>query len=298
MRILVTGAHGFIGHHFLLYILNKQGHEVAALTRREGSFLDRVYWIKGDLKELTTYERACIDFHPEAIVHLAWEGVTGSDRNHPIQLNNLTIAANLLQLASKIKISHWIGLGSQAEYGAMAHSIHEGMIGTPTNLYGQTKKALFKLTEQFCARENIRFAWMRLFSAYGPMENSHWLLSYVIRSCLDGIKPKLTGCEQLWDYLFVEDAAEALYEVLVNKEVSGDFNLGSGKVYSLSDIVHQIRDLINPSLSLGIGEIPYREDQVMYLEANISKLTAATGWNPKTSLKEGLEKTIASIKML
>ncbi|HUS34651.1 MAG TPA: NAD(P)-dependent oxidoreductase, partial [Verrucomicrobiae bacterium] len=71
------------------------------------------------------------------------------------------------------------------------------------------------------------------------------------------------------------------------------FNLGSGRAESLRKIVETLRDAIDPKLPLGIGEVPYRPDQVMHLEADISKLTKATGWTPATSLEDGLKQTVA-----
>jgi UDP-glucose 4-epimerase len=109
---------------------------------------------------------------------------------------------------------------------------------------------------------------------------------------LAGARPRLTRGEQRWDYLYVEDAARAIYEAAVKSEAQGVFNLGSGEAVSLRHILELVRDLVDPSLPLGFGEIPYRPDQSMRLETSIDRLRAATGWKPRVSLDEGLRRTV------
>jgi nucleoside-diphosphate-sugar epimerase len=70
-------------------------------------------------------------------------------------------------------------------------------------------------------------------------------------------------------------------------------NLGYGVAYPLREVVERVRDLVNPSLALQFGAVPYRPDQVMHLQADITKLTRATGWQPVTALDEGLRRTVA-----
>jgi nucleoside-diphosphate-sugar epimerase len=138
----------------------------------------------------------------------------------------------------------------------------------------------------------IRYVWLRLLATYGPKDDINHLIPQVILKLLAHEKPSLTLGEQRWDYLYVEDAAEAMCQVAVNPQAQGVFNLGSGEAYTIRSIVERIRDMIDPSLPLDFGETPYRYDQVMHLQANIAKLKKATGWEPKTSLDRGLEQAI------
>jgi len=131
-----------------------------------------------------------------------------------------------------------------------------------------------------------------LLATYGPKDDIRHLIPTVILKLLASERPALTPGEQRWDYLFVEDAAEAIYRVAVTPNVQGIFNLGSGKAHTVRSIVERIRDLIDPNLPLGFGEIPYRPDQIMHLQADITKLQDATGWSPRVGLDEGLRRTV------
>jgi nucleoside-diphosphate-sugar epimerase len=140
----------------------------------------------------------------------------------------------------------------------------------------------------------MRFAWLRLFSSYGPGDNPTWLIPSLIQKLRNGGKPALTRCEQLWDFLYVEDAADAVIQVALNEHAKGAFNLASGSARPLREIVETIRNSVAPNASLGFGEIAYRPDQVMRLEADIGRLSQATGWRPHTSLSEGIRLTMDS----
>ena len=160
-------------------------------------------------------------------------------------------------------------------------------------MYGVSKLAAQLLSERLCAEYGIRHAWLRLFSSFGPTDNPEWLIPYLTKSLLARERPKLTAAEQLWDYIYVEDVAGAIKAVLDSKNAEGVFNLGSGQAYKLKNIIEKIRDLIDPQLPLGFGEVQYRPDQVMYLQADISRLNQATGWLPKSDMDRAIKETVA-----
>jgi nucleoside-diphosphate-sugar epimerase len=189
-------------------------------------------------------------------------------------------------------VKNWLGLGSQAEYGPQSRPIDESAPTRPTTLYGAAKLSVCVTAERLCDGLGVRFAWLRLFSSYGPGDHPNWMIPYLIEKLLNGERPSLTAGEQLWDYIYAADAAAAIAAVARQTAATGVFNLGSGRAEPLRRIVERIRDGIDPRLPLGFGEIPYRPDQVMRLEADISRLRAATGWAPRTPLETGLAKTI------
>lgn len=264
-----------------------------ALLIRPGSNLWRIdplpknaQIIEGSLAELPLKEIE--RFAPDTVVHAAWNGVTNEHRNDPAQTENVTLTAGIADLGCK----HFIGLGSQAEYGPLNKKIRETDKGQPTTAYGRSKFAAHIVTRNMYDERDLDWSWLCVFSTYGPREDPSWMIPYVIRELLAGKTPALTACEQRWDYLFGPDAADAIWSVIKAK-ATGLFNLGSGRAESLRKIVETLRDEIDPALPVAFGRIPYRPDQVMHLEADISKLTKATGWTPATSLEEGLKQTVA-----
>jgi nucleoside-diphosphate-sugar epimerase len=124
------------------------------------------------------------------------------------------------------------------------------------------------------------------------MDNENWLIPYLIKTLSSGGTPNLTAAEQFWDYIYIEDAAAAICAVMEHDDASGIFNLGSGNAGKLKELILKIKNHIDPSLAVNFGAQSYRSDQVMYLEADISKLQSKTGWHPVVNLDEGVERTV------
>ena len=299
MRCLVTGASGHVGA-FLTKALLARGCEVAVLVRpqsdswRIADVQDQVTVIYGALGDLGHAGGALNAWKAEVVAHCAWEGVTGAYRNDPAQITrNVAGSLELFEAARDAGMTTWVGVGSQAEYGAVEGKLSEDLPPQPVTAYGVAKLCLCLMTEKLCAMTDTRFLWLRLLAAYGPMDDPRHLLPSVIDQLLDGERPALTPGEQRWDYLYIDDAAEAICRLVLETDASGVFNLGSGHAPTVRSLVETVRDLIDPKLPLGFGDVPYRPDQVMHLEGDIAKLTAAAGWQPQVSLDDGLRRTLA-----
>lgn len=299
MRIAVTGATGFLGSNVVRKLLAAPAAELLLSVRPESDLwriedlLPQLNVEYVDLEDHSKLERAFARFNPECVIHLAWHGVLGEARNDLSQHRNVSISTCLINLAAKTGATSWIGVGSQAEYGPWSSPIDENTPTHPTTVYGAAKLATCILAERMCKAAGLRFVWLRLFSSYGPKDHVEWMIPYLTNTLLRRGRPSLTSGEQLWDYLFVEDAADAFVSVVRNEKAEGIFNLASGETHKLRYIVELIRDMVDPTLELGFGEVPYRTDQVMRLEANISGLRTVTGWRPVTPLHEGLRRTVS-----
>lgn len=290
-RIVVTGATGFIGAALCRHLLDL-GHPVAIIGRasshwRIADLVERITFIKGDLGAIEAIVPQLTAFRPDAIVHLAWDGVGGADRNDLRQVDNITWTARLISIAAEAGAETFVGVGSQAEYGPKTSVISEDAETEPTTLYGEAKLSAYRLSKMICAQRGIRFAWGRVFSTYGPGDHPRWMIPGLIGQLLNRKRPALTAGEQLWDYLHVNDAASALATILNSSAADGVFNLGSGYAQPLRTTVEVVRDAIDPKLELGWGEVPYRSDQVMILQADVSRLQSL-GWAPQVDLTDGL----------
>lgn len=298
MRVFLTGATGFLGSHVVEFLL-RDATEVAILMRPEsdpwrlGGPRSQVRVVHGDLSDSSAWAAALARFAPDVFLHLGWHGVGNAHRNDERQIDaNVLASVATARLAKQVGCRAWVGLGSQAEYGPQSQTISESASTNPTTVYGAAKLAACHLCRATLASSNVRFAWLRLFSSYGPKDHPEWMIPYLINTLMAGRKPSLTACEQLWDYLYVADAAEAVARVARCEEAQGVFNLGSGRAVPLRSIVETVRDLVAPEMPLGFGEVPYRPDQVMHLEADVSRLHRLTGWNARTVLAEGMQRTV------
>lgn len=295
MRILVTGATGFLGS-WLVEALVARGHHVAALVRPDTNawrlehVANRVERIVASFDDAASLEAGLRRFQPEAVAHLGWRGVGNEDRNSPIQAHNIVDATRLAALCASLGVKALVGAGSQAEYGPYHREIATDDVPRPTTLYGMAKLAACTMGAHIAAEAGMRFAWLRIFSTYGPKDADYWLIPSLIKTLRSGKRMSLTGCEQQWGFLHARDAAAAFALALEDAEAEGVFNLGSPDAPRLRDTVTALRNLVNPTAELGFGDVPYRPDQVMILKADISRLTKL-GWTPRTGLSDGLRET-------
>ncbi len=296
-HVVITGATGFIGAAILAELLAR-GTRVTALLRAE-SDLSRLTTLRGF--ETLRYSRlrdpdlvkTLGHSKPDVFIHCGWRGVGGSERNEAFQITeNLPVALEAVELAAATGCRQWIGLGSQAEYGNQNCRVSEEAPLRPTSLYGKAKLAAGVAALALCEARCMTGVWLRVFSTYGPGDGLHWFIPYVIHEFLAGRVPQLTRCEQLWDYLYVTDAARAVV-ALADGAAGGVFNLGSGSAHPLKDYIKAIRSELGAAIEPAYGVVPYRPDQVMHLEADVTKLHAATGWHPQVSMAEGLRATVA-----
>jgi nucleoside-diphosphate-sugar epimerase len=293
VKLLVTGAGGFVGAAVVRRAL-AVGHDVVATGR--SATPTRLVGTAASYHAVDLSDYAAVDAmvdveRPDIIIHSAWEGVSGAARASDIQMLNVHHANHLVDAAIRNGACKFVGIGSQAEYGRYDRLIREDDLPNPSMIYGVAKLAAYHFGRQRAADAGLNFAWLRLFSPYGPGDNGNWLIPSLIAQMAAGVAPKMTAGAQKWDYLFIDDCADAILAASVS-DATGVFNLCSGEATRVHDIAEAIRDQVAPRLDLTFGEIPYGPAQIMHLQGDRSHLSAATGWVPKVSFKDGLIRTI------
>lgn len=295
-KVVLTGASGFIGSAVLTQLV-KDGNQAVVLARNE-SKQDRIASLSGyqTIYYQNLGQQELIDtlaaYNPDAFIHLAWKGVGGKDRNEAFQITeNLPLTLHAVELAKAIGCRHWIGIGSQAEYGNPNCKVAETAPTNPTTLYGKAKLASCWASLGLAESLAMKGSWIRVFSTYGVGDEPTWFIPYIISEIRRGNAPKLTQCEQLWDYLYVDDAARAILCVLY-KELTGIVNIGSGQTTTLKSVVEIIKGALKSSVTVDYGAVPYKIDQVMHLEADISRIRQLTGWAPAITLEQGINRLI------
>lgn len=299
-RLLITGAGGFVGAAIAKAAV-ATGDDVVALVRNSGSRLAAI--AKGisiqriDLADARSVAELIGSLRPDIVIHSAWEGVGGALRSDDIQLENIRTTVALADAAIAAGAGKFVGIGSQAEYGRYDRKILESDLPQPTMLYGAAKLAANHLVAQRCGEAGIAFAWLRLFSVYGPGDNPNWLIPSSAASLVKGRRPQCTAGTQKWDYLHIDDVAQGVMAVARSGEAKGVFNLSSGEAVSVRRIIEMLRDIAAPGLELSFGDIPFAPDQIMHLEGDNSRLCEATGWSVEVPLGEGLRQVVDDLRL-
>ncbi|MBQ3940424.1 MAG: NAD(P)-dependent oxidoreductase [Oscillospiraceae bacterium] len=230
----------------------------------------------------------------DAFFHLAWTDTTGSGRNNmKAQTGNIRAAIDAAAAAKALHCKVFVFAGSQAEYGRVSGVLTPDTPCFPENGYGMAKLCAGAMTRTDCEAAGIDHIHLRVLSVYGIHDGAGSMISTVIRKLLAGETPQLTAGEQRWDYLYADDAAEAFFLAARDGRSGAVYPLGSGQAMPLRRYVEALRDCINPALPLGFGAIPYSDKQVMHLQADISALTADTGFLPSYDFARGIAETVA-----
>lgn len=290
MKIVITGATGFLGS-WVARILSNANYEVIAVARPSSNDFRLKQIANLQLFRASSnheVQELIVKIRPYAVISFDWEGVKGSARNEISQFSNIERISSLARVIKSSNVNTFICFGSQAEVGPTSELISEQTLCKPTTLYGEAKMLLQMQLSEIFEKSDTRFIWGRIFSTFGPMEDSQWFTSSLINALLQEEKFPMTSGEQYWNYLHTYDFAKAVLRILENDNISGVINIAHVENKRIADIANYVAKKLNKSEYVEVGAIEYRPDQVMSLKVDISKLLAI-GWEPVLSTEEGLD---------
>lgn len=290
---IITGATGAIGIALINELISKN-IRVLVITRDNSP--RNAHLPKSDLVQLrysSLQELHAIQPYDgekfDTFYHLAWDGTVGTDRNNlKKQCDNVKYAIDAVQLAARYGCRMFVGVGSQAEYGRFNGPLTPNTKTDPETGYGIAKLCAGHMTREQAAMLGLHHVWVRVLSVYGPYDGQQSLIMSTISKLQAGEPIKCTLGEQIWDYLYSGDAAEALYLLGSSDLNDKTYVLGSGIGRPLRTYIEEMRNIVNPEAIIEWGAIPYSEKQVMHLEANIDELKSDISWTPKIEFKDGI----------
>mgnify|MGYP000683971276 CR=1 FL=1 len=266
MKVLVTGATGFIGQHVIPQLL-ECGHTVVAVARDEAKarcfdWFKRVRFITCDIHHLSANQLEQFG-KPEAVIHLAWSGLPNYKALFHFE-ENLPADYSFLKSLVKSGVGHLLVTGTCFEYGMQSGALSEGMPTMPVNPYELAKDSLRKFLQSLQQQHSFTLQWARLFYMYGQGQNQNSLLAQLDRA-VDSGDPvfNMSGGEQLRDYLPVEVVASRLVSLLEHPQYKGVVNICSGEPISVRRLVEQHLAKRGADIRLNLGYHPYQDYEPM-----------------------------------
>ena len=297
-RVVVTGGHGFLGS-FVIDKLRAAGAKEVVVPRSD----------KHDLRVQTEALRLYTDTHPDIVIHLAAVvGGIGANRENPGRFfyDNAIMGLNLIEAARIIGIEKFVCAGTICSYPKFTpvpfreEDFWNGYPEETNAPYGLAKKMLLVQLQAYREQYGFNGIYLTPVNLYGPRDNfdleSSHVIPALIRKCIEA---KQTDAPEIvaWgtgnatrEFLYVEDAAEAI--MLASEKYSKPdlVNLGSGEEISVRDLLEMIRTMVGDT---GVVRWDHtKPDGQPRRSLDTSRAAREFGWRAKTSLSTGLKKTI------
>lgn len=290
MRVFITGGTGFIGSHVVKKI-QEEKNEILLLSPlpKFSNISENTKIVEGNLSNPEDWRKELKDFKPETTIHLAWEGIPNYDSETSIK--NLKYGLELFSLLAEIGCKSILSTGSCWEYGGQPGKLSENTTPKPLNAFTSAKNALHLLGKEIANENNMNFIWTRLFYVYGPGQKKESLIPYLINCIKKGKTPEIKNPSAQNDFIYVGDVAEAISLLIQNCKRSGIYNIGSGRLTSIQDIIKIIYNNFGLQKDYK-NTTPGTTDIFSGFWADISKIKNDVGWEPKTEIQKGIKKII------
>ena len=266
MKVLVTGATGFVGRHLVAALLAR-GCEVRAVARNAETaasmpWINAVEFIAADI-HAADLDIAKLTTGVDALAHLAWPGLPNYQALFHFE-HNLMADYRFIKGAVEAGVSQVLVTGTCFEYGMQSGSLSEQSAPQPSNPYGLAKNTLRVFLENLQREKSFTLQWARLFYLHGSGQNPNSLLAALDRAIDAGDERfNMSAGEQLRDYLAIETAAGYLAAILQQRDFNGVINCSSGQPVSVRALVEQRLRERGASIRLNLGHYPYLTHEPM-----------------------------------
>lgn len=288
MRVLLTGASGFIGTYVAKALLNRQVEVIAiGLSRPTAA----VSFVEADLLGNNGLAALMQQIRPTHLLHMAWYAEHGKYWSSPLNLRWAVATTRLAEAFCEAGGQQVVIAGTCAEYDwTHGYCREDGTPLNPATLYGVAKDSTRRLVMAVCAQHQIPCAWGRIFLPFGQGENSSRLIPSLIQVFRGERKPVGVNASAYRDFLHASDVAEGFVKLLVDG-CSGAYNICSGEPTRLAEVVTTLASLMGADPEPILALAAERPSEPLMLVGENLKLKAL-GWRPELNLKQGLERTI------
>lgn len=295
MRIVVTGATGFLAGELIKLLLN-HGHEVYAVCRNR----EKAESLFPDVNNITFIESVMSDYglldtkikHADIFVSLAWDTLTPDQRDSVyLQKDNIKNTISAMHAAIRMGCEVFVESGTQAEYGPVNDIITEKTTCNPINEYGKAKLALKDICTQIALESGIKYIHTRIFSVFGLRDHPYTLINTCLNKFRKNEPVDLSPCTQTWNFLYVKDAVKqiyllCLYALQSSEYVAEVYNLASEDTGELKKYIEEMKATMKSSSQLNFGAVQLKN--LVSLTPSVEKLKSAIGFISDYSFAEAI----------
>lgn len=301
-NVVVTGANGFVGKAVVKILVEKRIHVYAVVRENAqcieeyygNDLIDVVYCNMSDYVNLQDKVKAD---KIDVFYHFAWNGSAGMLRNdEKAQLANVQYSCDALRSAKRMNCDKFIFAGSIMEYEVEV-AMRSNQAPAISTIYSSAKKAADFICRALANELGITYICGLISNIYGPGEVSPRLVNTSIRKLLHHEHMSFSDGGQMYDFVYISDAAAVFYGLGESGKANKTYYIGSRNPKPLKEFLIELRDAVDPAQQLGLGELPFSGVSLTYKEFDIDAVYNDTGIEPKVSFSEGIKKTAEWITM-
>lgn len=256
MKILVTGANGYIGRHVVTSLLDS-GVEVIACDIKTDNVDSRATCVDFDLFNLPDSNIFELLGSPDVCLHMAWRN--GFVHNAGTQMGDLSSHYRFLTTLIDGGLKHLAVMGSMHEVGYWEGAIDENTPCNPLSMYGIAKNALRQSMELYCKQKKVVFQWLRCYYILGDDKHNNSIFCKILMAAEEGKKtfPFTTG-KNKYDFINVDELAKLISATVTQTDINGIINCCTGSPISLAEKVESFIKEHNLDIKLEYGAFPDR----------------------------------------
>lgn len=301
-KAIVTGANGFIGSH-VCGLLARRGVKVFAVVKDEIGptaslrMMDNVSVIDCDMEHISQLCSRISDRDIDVFYHFAWAGSAGKARcDEVLQMKNVLATTEALRTAARMQCRKFVNAGSIMEREVLAAVYAQDSKPAPATVYGAAKVAAHAMCKPIANSLSIELCWAVITNAYGVGEVSPRFINTTIRKMLAGEPLHFTSATQNYDFVYIDDVAEAFAAIGDHGKPNREYVIGSGNAKQLRSFILEMKETLAPEADCLFGDIPFAGANLPLECYAIDTLREDCRFEPKVPFEEGIAKTMAWLR--
>ena len=294
-NVIVTGANGFVGSAVVKELI-KHDINVYAIVRNSKDRIENLPNLQifsCELSEISRLKNILPDLDYDVFYHFAWDGSAGNARfDTKLQLDNAQWTVDALKVAKRVGCKRFVCAGSIMEQETIAAAYKQGNRPALGYIYGGGKVISHIMSMSVANKIGIDLIWAHITNAYGVGEISPRLVNTTIRKIINSESPQFTSGTQNYDFVYIDDVANAFYLVGEKGKPFNSYIIGSSNAKPLREFLLDMKDSIAPDLDFIFGDLPFTGIDLPLEAFSCENIEQDTGFKANISFKEGVKRTM------
>ena len=299
--VVISGISGFVGSAVAKKLLNNNivviGLDIVEAGKERLPQHKNLIFYKCNIFNSAEVKQILKEYSFDTFYHFAWIGSAGPLRSdYDTQIKNALCTMELMKLAKEFGCSKFVVSGTIMEFEAFEAIYSQESKPQTSYIYGVGKMLAHAICKPIANEIGIQLIWAYITNTFGVGESSPRLINSTIRKCINNEQLEFTAATQMYDFVYIDDVAEAFYLLGLNGKSNKGYVIGSGKATNLKHFLLKIVEICGKDSKPHFGNLAYTGIDLSSDYFSIEEIQKDCGFTPKVSFDEAIRKTFFWIK--